>query len=73
MVGTIYLLKYFHIYRFLWMHNGGISHFQQIKQILISKLTICTFKLVEGTTDSELAGALFIGFFFLRFIFFLLI
>jgi len=46
--------------RFLWMHNGGIAHFPQIKQKLISKLSQHVYKLVEGTTDSEHAGALFI-------------
>ena len=48
--------------QFLWMHNGYISEFQKIKRILRESLDSQFYDLIQGTTDSEHAFALFLNF-----------
>lgn len=45
---------------FLWAHNGGIAHFASIKQYLIHGLPNSVFQLIRGSTDTEVAGAMFL-------------
>jgi glutamine amidotransferase len=44
------------------MHNGAIASFDKIKKKLIADLTDESFRFIQGTTDTEHAGALFIQF-----------
>jgi len=48
--------------RILFMHNGAIAHFPKIKKKLISQLSENSFSYIQGTTDSEHVGALFVQF-----------
>ena len=46
--------------RFLWMHNGTIEGFWQIRRRLRTSLPDQFYNTIEGTTDSEHAFALFL-------------
>ena len=46
--------------RFLWMHNGGIRDFGRIKRRLRESLPDHLYDMIEGTTDSEHAFAVFL-------------
>lgn len=46
----------------LWMHNGFIRDFTKIKRKLRSSLKDPYYHMIEGTTDSEHAFALFLNF-----------
>ena len=45
---------------FLWMHNGGIAAFQKIKRTLRGTLSDESYAMIQGSTDSEHAFALFL-------------
>jgi glutamine amidotransferase len=45
--------------RFLFMHNGAIEGFRKARRRLQNSLTDHAFELIEGSTDSEHAFALF--------------
>src|SRR3982751_3590340 len=47
--------------RFMWMHNGAIAGFRQIKRRLREGLKDEFYDMIEGTTDSEHAFALFLN------------
>jgi glutamine amidotransferase len=49
--------------RFMFMHNGSIGGFSQIKESLRACLRTDVLNLIEGTTDSEHAFALFVNHF----------
>ena len=46
--------------RLLWMHNGGIRDFWRIKRRLRASLPDQLYNMIEGTTDSEHAFAVFL-------------
>jgi glutamine amidotransferase len=46
--------------RFLWMHNGTIAGFRQIRRGLRASLPDDLYEMIEGTTDSEHAFAVFL-------------
>lgn len=46
--------------RYLWMHNGCIAHWSAVKRPITALLSACSFAYISGTTDSEVAGALFV-------------
>jgi glutamine amidotransferase len=46
--------------RFMFMHNGGVANFSKIKRQLLARLSLKAYSVIQGTTDSEHAGALFI-------------
>lgn len=46
--------------RFMFMHNGGVANFSKIKRQLLARLSLASYSLIQGTTDSEHAAALFI-------------
>jgi glutamine amidotransferase len=46
----------------LWMHNGVVRDFDKIKRKLRRSLKDKYYNMIEGTTDSEHAFALFMGF-----------
>lgn len=46
--------------RFLWMHNGGIADFGAIKRRLRESLRDEIYDVIQGTTDSEHAFAVFL-------------
>jgi len=45
---------------FMWMHNGGIAGFGQIKRDIVNLISAELYLQIEGSTDSEHAFALFI-------------
>jgi glutamine amidotransferase len=47
--------------RFMWMHNGFVSNFHQIKRPLRAGLKDEFYNMIQGTTDSEHAFALFLN------------
>lgn len=47
--------------RYLWMHNGTIDGFWQIKRRLRESLPDRLYNTIEGTTDSEHAFAVFLN------------
>jgi predicted glutamine amidotransferase len=47
--------------RFMWMHNGAVAGFRQIKRRLRAGLKDEFYDMIEGTTDSEHAFALFLN------------
>ena len=51
----------FRIGKFMWMHNGGIAGFQRIKRALSNSLPPSVFNNIHGTTDSEMAFAIFMS------------
>ncbi len=46
---------------FLWMHNGYIGEFSKIKRLLRNSLKDPFYHMIEGTTDSEHAFAVFLN------------
>jgi glutamine amidotransferase len=46
--------------RFLWMHNGHVAEFRRVKRRLRESLGDEAYDLIQGTTDSEHAFALFL-------------
>lgn len=46
--------------RFLWMHNGRLDQFTRFKRLLINQLSDKAYAMINGTTDSEHAFALFL-------------
>ena len=51
----------FHFKNFMWMHNGDISSFCDIKKKIIMLLKNNIFNNIKGNTDSEYAFALFLN------------
>lgn len=47
--------------RLVFMHNGGISGIKRIRRNILNSLTDSIYSSVNGTTDSELAFALFLS------------
>src|SRR5918912_629059 len=47
--------------RFMWMHNGAVASFRQIERRLRDGLKDEFYNMIEGTTDSEHAFALFLN------------
>jgi glutamine amidotransferase len=47
--------------RYLWMHNGTIEGFWQIRRRLRESLPDRLYNIIEGTTDSEHAFAVFLN------------
>ena len=47
--------------RYLWMHNGTIEGFWQIRRRLRESLPDRLYNMIEGTTDSEHAFAVFLA------------
>lgn len=47
--------------RFMWMHNGMVADFHRIKRKLRHGLSDKFYDMIEGTTDSEHAFALFLN------------
>ena len=47
--------------KYLWMHNGSIDGFRQIKRRLRESLPDPLYNAIEGTTDSEHAFAVFLN------------
>ncbi|HVG35781.1 MAG TPA: class II glutamine amidotransferase [Pyrinomonadaceae bacterium] len=47
--------------RFMWMHNGVVAGFHQIKRRLRESLKDEFYNMIQGTTDSEHAFALFLN------------
>lgn len=47
--------------RYLWMHNGTVASFWQIRRRLRSALPDPFYNAIEGTTDSEHAFAVFLS------------
>ena len=45
----------------LWMHNGSVAEFEQIKRPLRASLPNHLYNFIQGTTDSEHAFALFLN------------
>ena len=45
---------------YLWMHNGMISGFPRVKRRIINALDHQLFALIQGSTDSEHLGLLFL-------------
>jgi predicted glutamine amidotransferase len=46
--------------QFLWMHNGRMAGFRQVRRSLTATLSDESYDQIEGTTDSEHAFALFL-------------
>ncbi len=46
--------------RFLWMHNGAVANFANLKRRLRASLSDEAYNFIEGTTDSEHIFALFL-------------
>jgi ergothioneine biosynthesis protein EgtC len=47
--------------RFMWMHNGAVSGFHKIKRPLRESLKDEFYDMIQGTTDSEHAFAVFLN------------
>ena len=47
--------------RFMWMHNGAVSGFHRIKRALRESLKDEFYDMIQGTTDSEHAFAVFLN------------
>ncbi|MBV9209734.1 MAG: class II glutamine amidotransferase [Acidobacteria bacterium] len=47
--------------RFMWMHNGSVAGFHRIKRKLRESLRDEFYNMIQGTTDSEHAFALFLN------------
>lgn len=50
----------FTYYNYMFMHNGGITNLKKIKRKLINLIDDEYFFMIQGSTDSELAFALFL-------------
>eukprot|EP01118_Nematostelium_gracile_P006172 TRINITY_DN1984_c0_g1_i1.p1 TRINITY_DN1984_c0_g1~~TRINITY_DN1984_c0_g1_i1.p1 ORF type:complete len:395 (-),score=51.87 TRINITY_DN1984_c0_g1_i1:37-1221(-) len=48
--------------RILFMHNGCIAHWPEIKRRLVLDMNQDCYSLIQGTTDTEHAGALFVNY-----------
>ena len=48
--------------RYMFMHNGGINRFAEIKRDLCYGLPVHINKIIYGSTDSEVAFALFLSY-----------
>jgi predicted glutamine amidotransferase len=46
--------------RFMWMHNGSVARFHHIKRPLRESLKDEYYNMIQGTTDSEHAFAVFL-------------
>jgi len=46
--------------KILWMHNGSVPRWCSLKKVLIAYMAQECYAMVEGTTDSEHFGALFV-------------
>eukprot|EP01091_Cochliopodium_minus_P018384 TRINITY_DN7444_c0_g1_i1.p1 TRINITY_DN7444_c0_g1~~TRINITY_DN7444_c0_g1_i1.p1 ORF type:complete len:471 (+),score=101.76 TRINITY_DN7444_c0_g1_i1:7-1419(+) len=46
--------------KFLWMHNGGISKIDFLKPKILLLIGPKLTKMIQGTTDTELCGALYV-------------
>lgn len=46
--------------RYLWMHNGCVANWSAVKRPITALLSSCSYSYISGTTDSEIAGALFV-------------
>ena len=44
-----------------WMHNGGLSNLDDVLRAVLPRLPAHTREAVKGTTDSEVAGAVFVS------------
>lgn len=47
--------------RFMWMHNGAVADFHRIKRVLRESLKDEFYDMIQGTTDSEHAFAVFLN------------
>lgn len=47
--------------RFMWMHNGSVADFHRIKRTLRESLKDEFYDMIQGTTDSEHAFAVFLN------------
>jgi predicted glutamine amidotransferase len=47
--------------KYLFMHNGGIEHFNRIKRQVVQSLPDNLYHAIGGTTDSEYAFAVFLN------------
>lgn len=47
--------------RFMFMHNGGIADFRQIKKSVVMAMREDVYQSLEGATDSEHAFGLFLS------------
>ena len=47
--------------RWLFMHNGGISHFKKVKRALIARIRDDIYPFLKSMTDSEVAFGLFLS------------
>ncbi|VVU95575.1 hypothetical protein CPAV1605_1327 [seawater metagenome] len=52
----------FIINNYMWMHNGKIGNFNNLKKILLSSMDDDIFSAVKGNTDSEYCFGLFLTF-----------
>ncbi|GBG79499.1 hypothetical protein CBR_g29646 [Chara braunii] len=48
--------------RFMWMHNGGISRFAEIRRFMLAEMGARFAAQIQGQTDSEAAFFLFLHF-----------
>lgn len=46
---------------FMWMHNGGVAGFSQVKRLLRASLKDEFYEMIQGTTDSEHCFAVFLN------------
>eukprot|EP01012_Entosiphon_sulcatum_P029800 TRINITY_DN3645_c0_g1_i1.p1 TRINITY_DN3645_c0_g1~~TRINITY_DN3645_c0_g1_i1.p1 ORF type:complete len:1297 (-),score=168.77 TRINITY_DN3645_c0_g1_i1:82-3972(-) len=46
--------------QFMWMHNGGIGEFAQVRRRMITFLSDDLFQSLQGTTDAEAAFLVFL-------------
>ena len=51
----------FRIGQYLWMHNGSVRGFKQIRRRLCNSIPDDLFDAIDGTTDSEHAFAVFLN------------
>lgn len=56
---TEYNCHPFQFGRWLFMHNGSVAHFSEIRRDVLTAISDQALKLVKGTTDSEHLAALF--------------
>jgi predicted glutamine amidotransferase len=42
----------------MFMHNGAVAHIEHVRRSLLDQLTLKTYQMIRGTTDSEVCGAL---------------